>query len=172
MTQETTSTFQTSSTNAIYGLLRRALLEYEGTGELAGMTAGDANHLEDRLWQVQAQDSADGPTFPYATMRLMDQKRSGAYNGMRKEATLEVFVYGKPTSQLELVEEIADLFEQAMTGFVKIVQGLTFSREGTRTTLPRPPAPADSEVVTVMLHFDLVLWPNLLTRIATNAPTS
>lgn len=171
MTQETRSQFLTSSTQEILALLRRVMLEYEGNGGLVGKSISDALHLQDRLYQVQAPDSATGPTFPYATMRLFNRARSGAYNGMRMTATLEVLIYGKPFSQLIVVEEIADLIEQAMTGMVKIVQGLTFSREGTRQTMPRASAPADSEVATVLLHFDLVLWPNMLTRVARNAPT-
>lgn len=163
-TSLTTSNDTTESTNAVLSMLRKALLEYEDAN---GASASDT--LAGRLYVVRAPDPSS-PIFPYACIRLMNQ-RSVTGRIARMTADLEVQVYGRPWSSLDTMETVADLFVAAMTGFVKIVDGLTFSRQWQRDTMPMPVTPADSETCTIRLVFPLVLWPKFLTRLAVNSPS-
>jgi hypothetical protein len=154
----------TDSTVSLLTLLHERLLGYRGpTGATLGasLSASDGSV---RLYQVRAPDNAP---FPYATMRLIST-RDGGYKGLRAKGQLEVLLYGRPWSQHQALEGLADLLDQAMLFFVRSNDGLTFTQDATRTTLPVAPAPADSETVTIRLMYSVAFWPKFLTRISTH----
>ena len=111
----------------------------------------------------------DNPTYPFAVMRL-NTRNAGRNHGLRLDGSLEIQIYGKPYTQQENVNAVADLFEQAMLLWIGNAagQGLVFSHGTQRDQLPPGPAPIDSEVVTVRLLYTLAIWPQYLTSIATS----
>lgn len=164
MTTATTSQNLTTSTDEVMKMLRRALLEFEGAG---GARLGDVDHLNGRLYQGRIPQDAQ---FPCGVLRLVNQTADGATNGMRKVATLELGLFGRPWRQLERIEGCGDLAEQAMTQMKRTTDGLLFCRGSNRSTLPAPSAPADAETCSVRLTFSLVYWPTFLTRLITTLP--
>lgn len=158
----TTSQFKTGSMLDVKKSLRRLLLDYRNAG---GRSAREI--LDERMWDTRARDNQ--PTFPYAVFRLQTQN-PGTYHGMRLDGNLEVQVYGRPFSQQEAVEAVADLFDQCMVSRLLRRQGLIFCHGFTRQTLPVAGAAIDSEVVTVRLGYQLAIWPALLTDLTTVLP--
>lgn len=152
----TTSQDRTDSTNELTKMIRAALLGFQHPE--SGLSARDT--IVERLYVGRAPAGAD-VKWPYAVMRL-DQRNLGRAHGIRRECTLEVTVFGKPWSQQELVNDVCDLFDQAMLNLVKTTQGLTFCRDSTRQPLPAGVAPVDGEVVTVLLSYTLIVWPAFL----------
>lgn len=146
----------TESTGHIYALLRETLLNFVPQAGYSLTTL-----LGSRLYAVRAPET---PEFPYGTLRLMEQQRSGAYNGVRKQAMLEVQLVGKPWAQLRDLEIAADVVEEAFGEFRYTTDGLLFSRSTSRDTLPPLGSPADSEVCTIRVVASLVIWPRFLTR--------
>jgi hypothetical protein len=159
----TTSQNLTTSTDEVVKMLRRALLEFE----VGGATLGDADKLAGRLFQGTIPQNVQ---YPCGVLRLVNQTADGSTNGMRKVATLEVALFGRPWRQLALVEQCGDLAEQAMTQMKRTTDGLLFCRGSNRSTLPAPSAPADAETCAVRLTFSLVYWPTFLTRLITYLP--
>ena len=147
---------RTDGTVALLTTLRRALVEYRGT-EGAAIT----DVVQERFYQGRAPDN---PTFPYGVMRLAT-RNDGRYHGLRLEADLEVQWYGRPWTQREALEGVADLCDQAMLLLLRNAQGLIFSVGAMRETLPLAGAPADSETVTIRLLYTVVIWPEYLTRL-------
>lgn len=148
----------TRSTNAFLESLRDALLTFEN---INGGTLADI--IGDNLYRRAAP--ANMP-FPYGVMRL-STKRSNGFNGLRRVGTLEVQLYGRPSSQLETVSDAADLCEQAMQFYVDSSEdGLAFVNDVQRTELPEGSAPVDGETVAIRLVFTLVIWPAFLTSLA------
>lgn len=144
----------TTSTTAIYGTLRKRLIDYvsPSADTLAGFVGT-------RIWVRAAP--AD-PVFPYLTLRL-DRVSLPEFNGYRETAILEVQGVGKPDSQLPLVESAMDIVDQAMTSLTASSSGLMVCRGRTRQTVPQLTDPADSSVVAVVTNYELFLWPRVLT---------
>lgn len=150
----------TAATGDIYALLRNALLTFEPeTGPSLATLLGS------RMYAVRAPET---PVFPYVTLRLLSQDRSGAYNGVRKTAMLEVQLVGKPWAQLRELETAADVVEEAFGELRYITDGLLFSRSTSRDTLPPFGSPADSEVCTIRVVASLIIWPRFLTQYTTD----
>ena len=148
---------QTRSTNEMYEALRSALLDFENVN-------GDTlrSILDENLYRRTAPTNL---VFPYGVMRL-NTKRSNGFNALRKTAQLEVQLYGRPASQLEVISDAADLCEQAMNFYVSASGGgLMFVNDVQRDELPQGSAPVDSETVTIRLAFTLAIWPAFLTSL-------
>jgi hypothetical protein len=109
----------------------------------------------------------DQPTFPFATLRLSEQQRTGEYQGMRKTAMMEIMLVGRPWLMLEDLEHGADLVEQSLLNFHYKRDGLIFSRSSTRDTIPPMSSPADAEVCMVRIVANVIIWPQYLTRYTT-----
>lgn len=152
----TTSTFRTDSMVEMAKALRRSLLDYTNK---AGQSARE--YFGERLYNGRAPDT--GLVFPYAVMRLQT-RGTGQNNGLRLNGDLEVLVHGRPWAQQEIVESVADLFDQAMLVLVmnKPGQGLVFCHGMQRTLMPSASSPVDSEVVTVRLSYTLTIFPRFL----------
>lgn len=152
----------TSSTNAITSTLRDWILGYQSddgkTRVVDYLTGEDA---KPRWWVGLAPNNA---VFPYAVMRF-DQNNTGGSNGIRQVCPLEVQLYGRPTSQQPVLNDIADLIDQAMLSLVHSAQGLMFQQARQRSTLPPAGPPADSDTVTIRLVYTLIVWPQYLYRI-------
>lgn len=147
----------TRSTNEILETLRRALLDYENAN-------GDAlrDTLGENLWRNRAPDNQP---FPYGTMRL-STRNDGKYHGLRLEGKLEVQIYGRPASQLEVLNDAADLCDQAMTFYVGAsAGGLMFTHAFQRDEMPPAGSPVDSETCTIRLVYSLAIWPAYLTNL-------
>jgi len=144
----------TTSTTAIYGTLRKRLIDYvsPSADTLAGFVGT-------RIWVRAAP--AD-PVFPYLTLRL-DRVSLPAFNGYRETAILEVQCLGKPESQIALVESAMDVVDQCLTGLTDARSGLVCARSRSRQTIPLLTDPADSAVVGVVANYDFFLWPRVLT---------
>lgn len=153
-------TTTSTSTGNLYALLREALLGFSPAAGYSLQTL-----LGERLYITQAPET---PVFPYGTLRLIDQQRSGAYNGMRKAALLEIQLVGKPWAQLRDLETAADVIEEAFGEFRYTTDGLLFSRSTSRDTLPPLGTPADSQVCTIRIVASLIVWPRFLTRYTTD----
>lgn len=150
-------TGHTKSTNATHDELRRALLDFENVN-------GDGLKaiLGEKLYRRAAPANTK---FPYAVFRL-NTRRANGFNALRKNAQLEVQIYGRPASQLEAVSDAADLCEQAMNFYVDSSGGgLMFTNDVQRTELPQGSAPVDSETVSIRLAFTLAIWPAFLTSL-------
>lgn len=151
------------STDALLADVRTALLTFTPPhGD--GRTVDDV--LDGRLYNTRAPDN---PTFPYGTFRLTT-RNDGRSHGMRRMGELEVQLYGRPWAQREVMEGVADLFDQAALCLVRGVQGLTFAYGSQRETIPPVGAAVDSEVVTIRLVYSVVLWPDYLTRLTRTLP--
>lgn len=160
----TSPTNSTASTVAILTMLHERLLSYRGPN---GATLGNALTGTDgvvRLYQVRVPDNTP---YPFAVMRMISA-RSGEYKGLRVTAQLEIQLYGRPWSEHQRMEALADLIDEAMLFFVRSNDGLTFSTSSTRVTLPPAPAPMDGETVAIRLVYNLAFWPRYLTRITTH----
>lgn len=109
----------------------------------------------------------DNLAFPNGIARLINQRRSGAYNGERISADLEIMLYERNAANAAALEADADIVDAAMLR-AKVSQGsgFMFSREGTRDTLPPSAEPESRGVVTVRLLYSVVIWPRYLTRYA------
>jgi hypothetical protein len=153
----------TATTVDFLTMLYNRLVGYRGpTGKTLSSALADATGTV-KLYQVRAPDHTP---FPYATMRLIST-RTGEHKGLRVQGQLEVLLYGRPWSQLADMEALADLIDEAMLFFRRSNDGLTFAQGSTRTTLPPAPSPADSEIVTIRLVYNVAYWPKYLTRIST-----
>ncbi len=158
----------TSSWMAVEKSIRSHLVGYSTTDNvyLSNFLEKIPRTEEPGLYRVRAPDDR---AFPYATMRL-EADNLGTNQGMRMNGTLEVLLYGRPWTQRELVENAADLIEQAMYHLLVNTDGLIFCHGKTRATLPPGTDPSDSEVCTVRLTFTLAIWPQYLTRLGTILP--
>lgn len=150
----------TASTNSIIDTMRLALLDFENVD---GVKLRDT--LGDSLYRNRSPDNL---AFPYGTMR-MNTRRTPGYSGRRLDGKIEVLLYGRPSSQIDLISDCADLCEQAMLDYVNAspLQGLLFTADVQRDELPPAGDPVDSETVTIRLLFTLAIWPAYLTRLTT-----
>lgn len=149
----------TASTNAILEAMREALLSFENVdgASLRDILKGD-------LWRNRAPDNT---AFPYGTLR-MNTKRTSGYGGLRLDGKLEVLLYGRPSSQIDVMSDAADLCEQAMLFFVSATPGgLLFTADAQRDELPPAGDPVDSETITIRILFTLAIWPAYLTSLTT-----
>lgn len=151
------TTRRTDSTNAIIKTISDMLLSWANA---EGKRASQV--IEDRMYQVRAPNNV---TFPYATVRLAT-RNDGKYHGMRLDGMLEVQVYGRPWSQQKDVNDVADLFDQAMVSTVENGHGLIFCHGWQRDALPPGGSPVDSETVTIRLVYTLAIWPEYLTSLS------
>jgi hypothetical protein len=149
----------TTSTANVWRQVRSRILTYQPP---TGTTL--QARLVGRLYHVQAPDDAPWP-HAIGVLRL---RTDGAYNGDRKEGELEVTLYDRPRSRAEALEDMADVVDQAMLRYADGSNGLVFSREGRRDTLPAFLAPADREVCAIRLVYQLVVWPVYLTQHASS----
>lgn len=150
---------RTNSTQNLYALIRKALLEFVGPN---GITLKSI--LGERMYVSRAPDQ---PVFPYATIRLSDQRQLGEYQGLRKTAMLEIMLVGRPWLMLPELERSADLIEETFLSFRHTRDGLVFSRSSMRETIPPMTAPADAEVCMVRMAVNVIIWPQYLTRYTT-----
>jgi hypothetical protein len=165
MTTPAIPTQETSGWLNIMKAIRRSLLAYtlqnnEYLSDILG------TEPDTRLFLVRAPDDAK---FPYGTLRL-EATNDGMYHGMRLSAQCEIMLYGRPWTQQAQVEAAADLIEQGMHQFILNSDGLAFCHGKQRQSLPPGPDPADSEVCSVRLVFELAIWPAYLTRLTTVLP--
>lgn len=152
----------TSSTNATTTTIRDWILGY--ARDTDGMRVVDlltGSDNKPRWWVGVAPNTA---VFPYAVMRL-DQSNDGRSNGIRQTCPLEIMLYGRPQSEQPMLNDIADLVDQAMLALLHHSQGLIFQQARQRTTLPIAGAPADGDTVTIRLVYTLIIWPQFLYRI-------
>lgn len=155
----TVQTISTTSMNLLLALLRDQLLSYKST---SGTSARDS--IGEKLYHGRAPDGTE-PKFPYAIMRL-SLSNDGENFGMRLRGELEVQVFGRPYTMQKAVNDLCDLFDQAMLGFVKTTSGLVFAKGKLRQPLPAASGePLDGEVVAVRLLYTLVIWPTYLTSL-------
>jgi hypothetical protein len=150
----------TSSTEAVYALLRTHLLAFEGS---TGASLSD--RFADRIYLVRAPDDT---AYPYGTLRFLPLVMQGAYNMDRQEGYLEVMLYDRPASHAAALEASADLVQQAFLRFADATSGLVFCREVQRDTLPVPLPGMERDIVTIRLAIHLVLWPTYITDYATS----
>jgi hypothetical protein len=149
----------TASTTAILDAVRLALLDFENVN---GVTLRDT--LGESLYRNRAPGNL---TFPYGTLR-MNTRRTSGYSGRRLSGTLEVLLYGRPSSQIDEISDCADLCEQAMLDYVNASPGgLLFTADVQRDELPPAGSPVDSETITIRLVFALAIWPAYLTSLTT-----
>jgi hypothetical protein len=150
----------TTSSNNTYVTLRNRLLNFtqQGTGLKLQSIIGT------RLYYIQIPDNND--TWPCASYRFINRITSGAYNGDRETADLEVMIFGRPRSQQQTVEDAADICDEAMLRYIDSTSGLIFSRSRQRDSLPPFDDPADREIVAVRLAYPCVIWPRYLTKYA------
>lgn len=106
--------------------------------------------------------------FPYITF-LPTRTSLKEYNGYREVWDLEVQFFGRPEGQLPLIEDMADLVDNALTTLTVASAGLVVGRSRTRQTLPMFATPADIEVVGILSRYSMFAWPQVLTRIRPNA---
>lgn len=150
-------TSSTASSVEIYATIRNALLTYIGE---------DGVRLRDFIGapeQVYVRAAPASPTFPYVTL-LLDRTSASGYNSYRDTAILEVQVIGRPESQLPNCESASDLIDRCLLSLLQSSSGLMFCRSRTRKTIPLFTDPAESNVVGVVLAYELVLWPVSLTN--------
>jgi hypothetical protein len=148
----------TASTNAIFDAMRLALLGFENESNVSLRDI-----IGENLWRNRAPDNQ---TFPYGTMKLTTRRTSG-YSGRRLDGRLEVMLYGRPSSELEVISDAADLCEQAMLDYVNASpgQGLIFTANVQRDELPQGSGDVDSETCTTRIIFTLAIWPAYLTSL-------
>lgn len=147
----------TASTNLLLATLRNVLLSFS----MPGSTTTARDMIGESLYQDKVPDSK---TYPYGVMNLSTEN-NGRGHGLRVEAQLEVMLHSRTSASKETVNDVADLFDQAMTFYVSNTVGLTFATGKSRTTVPVSGEPINAETVTVRLVYALVLWPDYLTRL-------
>ena len=162
-----TSPRLTTSTIAVVQTLRDILLSWENAdGAKAADTLQGATDAQPRFYIGKTPNNL---TFPYATLRL-STRNDGKYHGMRLTGALEVLLYGRPWTQLDIVNAVADLFDQAMLVTVESSHGLLFCFGSQRDQLPPGGDPVDSETVTIRLVYTLAIWPAFLTSLTRTLP--
>lgn len=117
-----------------------------------------------RLWRDAPPDTA---SYPFAVMRLINRVTRREYNFEKEPLDVEIMFYGRPRAQAQLIEDCADVADQAMLRWREPIGGLFYSRERSRDTLPPPVEPADREVVQVRCVYSLAVWPTYLTQYST-----
>lgn len=156
----------TTSTANIWRQLRTRILTFVPPGSLGTLQT----RLGGRLYLTQAPDDAG---WPHAIGRLT-LPSSGAYAGIRLEGELEIQLYDRPRlgevtggiTRGERLEDSADVLDMALLAYAAAGDGLTFSSERRRDTLPAYLPPADREVCAIRSVFHLVVWPRYLTQFA------
>lgn len=145
----------TNSTADVLELVRDRILNF---APIVGDPLETA--IDGRLYQVQAPDNS---AFPHGVMRFINRVGNG--DARRENVDLEVMLFDRPRTRAKNLEDVADLFDQAMVGWVASSSGLVFSR-GTRSrdTLPPFADPADREVVQIRLIYPLTMYVNYLTQ--------
>lgn len=151
----------TTSTAAIYTQLRNRVL---GFIPVNGNPVSGS--LGSRLYVMQSPDVSQTTTFPYAVMRLSNNKTNVGGATDRQEMDLEIQLYSKPRSQQAVLENIADTIDASLLRYTDASSGLMFSRNRTRDSIKPLGEPVDREIVTIYLSYHLIVWPVYLTQYA------
>lgn len=152
------------TTVAIEDMLAARILGFVPTGGATPQTLGVL--LSGGFWWDKPPES---PSYPYATGRL-SLRNSPGYEGLRKEGTLEVQVWHRPTKQNATAQGLADLIEAALLWFNDAggatPGGFLIVTGGDRRTLPISNNPAERTLLGLLLQFDVICWPQYLTKYA------
>lgn len=154
-----------NSTVDVLETIRSALVNtaMPATPPWLGEKLADAGLLGGRLYIIRPPEDA---VYPYAVMRL-NLATSGTYNGERATGVLEVVLYDRPVTEVNLkrLEQMADVAQGALFAYSDASGGgLIFSRQSARQTLPPFIDPADANLAAVRVTFDITVWPRVLTR--------
>ena len=149
----------TTSTAAVIQQLRARLKDFAPVG--GGDTIG--TRLGSRLYIGTAPDNA---AFPYAVMRLINQRQPGAYNGDKEEADFELMIYGNAAAQAKTLEDVADVADQALLRYKDASSGLIFGRERLRDSMSQSGDPSVAAFLAVRCLYSVSIWPIFLTQYA------
>lgn len=156
----------TDSTVNLGTVIRNRLLTFvpKAGGQTLMQKLGGATTDQARLYRDAPPDTA---VYPFAVMRLINRANDRDYDYEKDPLDVEVMFFGRPRSQAQLMEDCADLADQAMLRWREPTGGLIYSKGRTRDTLPPPVEPADREVVQVRCVYSLAVWPTYLTQYST-----
>ena len=156
----------TDSSDNLHTQIRNQLLTFapRGGGATLNTQLGGVATNDGRLYKSQAPDTV---LYPFGVMRLINRHTGGEYNGERESFDVEIMLFGRPRSQGKTIEDMADVFDQAMLRYRDGSSGILFSRSRQRDTVPQPMDSADREVVQIRLAYSGKAWPLFLTKYST-----
>jgi hypothetical protein len=117
-----------------------------------------------RLYVEQAPDSV---TYPYAVLSAKSVRETPGYDGFRLEGEIEVQVYHRPRGKEWDAQGIADVIEQACLRWADGQSGVSFFRHVRRMRVPLAAAPADRELVRIIVFIPVVCWPVMQSQYVT-----
>jgi hypothetical protein len=153
----------TASTNAFSSQIRTRVLTFP---PITGTTLG--TRLSGRLYKDWPPENA---VFPYCIMRIVGRIMGGR-NQMpqyRETPSAEFMLYdnSRAAARVDALEDMGDLIDAALIGYVDSESGLTFSVGRQRDTLPPPVDPASRHSNSIRIIYDFTLYPISLSQYAT-----
>lgn len=151
----------TDSTEGMLAVVRDRFLAFTAIG---GAKLTDT--IGTRLW-LFAPPGGTANIWPFGILRFLPFTARGAYNGERVTGQVELMLWNRPrtAAAAKALEGAADVATGAFLRWANTdTDGLMFSREWSRATLPVPSEPADRDTYTIRLTFDVIAWPAYLTQ--------
>jgi hypothetical protein len=147
-------------TGQLYGAIRNRILTYDPVGRLHVdqlLTGG--------LYTLEAPDKA---TYPFGLIRLQSRRTGQGDDGrLRERGEVHVMLYGRPRADLDRLELVMDVTENALYGWSGDVEGLLSIRALTqRDTLPPYQSPENREIISVRGVWEYTYWPSYRTHLA------
>lgn len=111
----------------------------------------------------------DDAPAPYGVLRITDMRERRSQRG-RLTIELEAQWFHRPRAMARSLERIADIADQAMSGWTVTTPGGVIACVGHRRQTMQPLTGDDPELIRVRDLFDLVCWPRYLTQYLTTTP--
>jgi hypothetical protein len=150
----------TASTNAFSSQIRTRVLTFQ---PITGTTLGA--RLSGRLYKDWPPENA---VFPYGIMRVINRISGGRNQqpNYRETPSAEFMLYDntRAAARVDALEDMGDLIDAALIGYVDSTSGLVYSVGRQRDTLPPPVDPADRHSNSIRILYDFTVYPTYLTQ--------
>lgn len=121
---------------------------------------------------LHKQAPPDNAAYPYGVLRVTGAGLGRDDADMSREGTIELFLVGRPRAMLPVLEQIADIAEQAMWKWQTDTTGWLAVRElMSRVTMPPFPSPANAEMQQIRLVWRYTWWPTHLMQYSGVTPS-
>jgi hypothetical protein len=153
-----------TSTKAIYDVLTARMLGYVPAAlVLPGQSTPQplSTLLGTRMWVEKAPDNV--ATSPWVVYRLMQRQTDGSTHGVLETFLLELSVWGRPRSAMQMVTAVADQIQTALVDYKEPTSPMTIRDVRLRQSFFAMTTPADVDVVREYLQFDGFAFPGYVT---------
>jgi hypothetical protein len=120
---------------------------------------GVATLAERLLGGLSYGSPPDAAEYPYAAFRFMNVRPTPDKQDPRWQGTCELFLFFRPRSAREALEEAADVAVAALNTWRDVVTGVHRVSLTDRDTMPAFSEKADPEVIQARLVSDLLFFP-------------